>query len=472
MSNFALSPAARAALLVVLSNASAAGCFGRGRTGPDADGAGDDATIATAPRAPLGAFDVTRVYQQAGMIAEAQPIAFVGQTYFLAGASPDSTLVLLALSLPARTLTFAREGDRYRGEYEVIAELRQAERTAARIVAREVVRVGSYRETQRGEESIVFQQFLRAAPGQYVLALIVRDPGSNRNGTLEQLVTVPRIDTAGIATPVAAYETTGRSRRDSLPALIPNPRATAIFGRDSLLRVYLEAYGTPDRLPLAAAVVAGKGGTLWSDSVVLARRGDVLAATLDLPVSRLGVGLATLVVRRPGASDSVRVPVFVGFGENLAVASFEQMLDYLRLFATPERLRLLRDTPPEQRGAVWTAFLRETDPAPTTSENEALRDYFNRIEAANTRFRDEGSTGWLSDQGMVFVGLGEPDQIFEQGTTEVMATRGRTRVWQYQQYRVNLVFVDQTGFGRWRLTTTSEQDFRTVLRRVQLREAR
>ena len=471
MSNFTLPPAVRSALLIALLSVTAAGCFGRGRTGSGADGDGEDAPITDAPRAPLGAFDVTRVYQQAGMIAEAQPIAFVGQVYFLAGASADSTLVLLALSLPTRTLTFSREGDRYRGEYEVIAELRQGERTASRVVAREVVRIGSYRETQRGEESIVFQQFLRAAPGQYVLSLIVRDPQSNRNGTHESLVTVPRVDTPGLATPVAAYEAPGRSRRDSLPALIPNPRATAIFGRDSLLRMYLEGYGPADRLPLTAAVVAEKGGTLWSESVVLSRRGEVLTATLDLPVARLGVGLAMFVVRRPEGGDSVRVPVFIGFGENLAIASFEEMLDYLRLFATAERLRLLRDTPPEQRGAAWTTFLRETDPAPTTSEHEALRDYFNRVEAANTRFREEGSLGWLSDQGMVFVGLGEPDQIFEQGTTDAMSTRGRTRIWQYQQYRVNLVFVDQTGFGRWKLTTTSEQDFRAALRRVQLREA-
>lgn len=465
-------PTARTALLAALLIAAAAGCFGRGRAGARDDGNGEDGASVDAPSTPLGAFDVTRVYQRAGMIAEAQPLSFVGQTFFLAGATADSTLVLFALSLPTRTLTFTREGDRYRGEYEVIAELRQGDRSTARVVSREVVRIGSYRETQRGEESLVFQQFLRAAPGQYVLALIVRDAQSNRIGRHESLITVPRLDSAALATPVAAYEAQGRARRDSLPSLIPNPRATAIFGRDSLLHVYLEAYGTGDRLPLAVSVRADKGGALWSEAVVLARRGDLLAATIDLPVSRLGVGLATLVVRRPEGGDSVRVPLFIGFGENLAIASFEEMLDYLRLFATPERLRILRDAPPGQRGEAWTAFLRETDPAPTTTEHEALRDYFNRVEAANVRFRDEGAAGWLSDQGMVFVGLGEPDQIFEQGTTDAMSTRGRTRVWQYQQYRVNLVFVDQSGFGRWKLTTTSEQDFRMALRRAQLREAR
>ena len=111
-------------------------------------------------------------------------------------------------------------------------------------------------------------------------------------------------------------------------------------------------------------------------------------------------------------------------------------------------------------------YLAETDPNPQTAVHEGLRDYFGRVRVANERFREEGGAGWMSDRGMVFVALGDPDQIYEQGTSDV-SQRGRAQIWEYRQYSAQLVFIDQSGFGRWRLTTSSEADFRSILNRVQ-----
>jgi hypothetical protein len=80
------------------------------------------------------------------------------------------------------------------------------------------------------------------------------------------------------------------------------------------------------------------------------------------------------------------------------------------------------------------------------------------VRIANQRFGDEGTSGWLSDRGEVYVTLGEPDQILEQGDNS-FNQRGRAQMWRYNQQRLQLVFIDQSGFGRWRLTTGSEADF-------------
>jgi GWxTD domain-containing protein len=165
-----------------------------------------------------------------------------------------------------------------------------------------------------------------------------------------------------------------------------------------------------------------------------------------------------------GSPDTVREPLFVTFGEELGIATFDELLNYLRYFATPERLQALRDAPPEQRAAAWAAFWKESDPTPSTPEHEGLRDYFERLQTANQRFGEEGTPGWLTDRGKVFATLGEPDQILEQGGPGV-TTRGRAQIWVYTQHHVQLVFIDQTGFGRWRLTPSSESDFQQLARR-------
>jgi GWxTD domain-containing protein len=166
-----------------------------------------------------------------------------------------------------------------------------------------------------------------------------------------------------------------------------------------------------------------------------------------------------------GGADTTRTKLVVSFGEGIAITSFEEMLSFLRYFARQETLQPLRNAAPADRGRAWLAFLHATDPDPTTPEHEGLRDYFVRVEQANLRYREEGGPGWLTDRGKVFISLGDPDQIYEQGQGDI-AQRGRVQIWEYAQYRTQLVFIDQSGFGRYRLTTTSEMEYQTLVRRV------
>jgi GWxTD domain-containing protein len=410
---------------------------------------------------------VTELYRQAGFIAEAAPIAFIGSVRYLAGPT-DTTLVIIGFSMPNRALTFAREGDRYRAGYGTTADLRQGGSTIRHIEAHEVVRVLSFKETTRNDESVIFQQILSVPPGQYVLSLAVRDEGSSRAGSYEEILNVPRLAAGRLGSPTSVYEVKPRSTTDSLPQLTVSPRSTATFGRDSTMTVYVEGYGPGPRLPLRVTARSAKGAVLWSDSLGLTQRGKIFSGTINIPVSRLGIGISMLTVSRRDTTDSSTVPVVVTFGDDLAIASFEEMVSYLRYFTTAQRLRVLRDTAPEFRAAAWTTFLRETDPILSTPEHEGLREYFNRIQQANERFREEGIPGWLTDRGMVYVTLGEPDQMLEQTTNDV-TQRGRAQIWEYRQYHVQLIFIDQTGFGRWRITASSDADFQSIVQRMRNR---
>lgn len=438
--------------------------------------------------------DVARIYERAGFIAEGGQVPFIGTVGYFASARPDSTVALVALSLSNRSLSFLRGGDQYQGAYTVVLEIRRDSAVVRRIEAREEVRVASFRETTRGDESVIFQQFVSLAPGNYALLVSLRDEQTGRTGRHESMLLVPSLVAGTLSTPLAVYEARPRAALDSLPTLIANPRTTLVFGRDSAFQLYLEAYGTPGTAigdsaaaPTGSADPTGAGGRRaavdveltvrggtgapWVDTVALPVRGRVASGVVEIPVSPLGIGLLSLVARRLDGSsgDSTRAVLLVSFGENLAVASFDQMLDYLRYFGMSERVRQMRETPREQQAAAWAEFLRETDPNPETPENEAVRDYFQRLELANERFRGEGAPGWLTDRGRVLIGLGEPDQVYEQGIAD-LSQRGRTMIWQYNRYRTQLVFVDQTGFGRWRLTTGSEHDFETLVRRARDRQ--
>ena len=190
-----------------------------------------------------------------------------------------------------------------------------------------------------------------------------------------------------------------------------------------------------------------------------------MSGVVRVPSTRLGIGVAQVALKRLDTGDSVSTPVFISLGEDLPVATYAQMVSYLRYFASPGRLAALENAAPEQRAAAWAAFVREITPSGGGSSDE-LRAYFQRIELANARFRDEGTAGWLGERGMVFITLGEPDQIREPNAMDINQ-RGKVQIWDYTNRRLQVVFVDQSGFGRWRLTPSSMNDFQSVARTIQ-----
>jgi hypothetical protein len=62
------------------------------------------------------------------------------------------------------------------------------------------------------------------------------------------------------------------------------------------------------------------------------------------------------------------------------------------------------------------------------------------------------------------VAVGDPDNIVDTGMTNPNA-RVRQQIWEYRELRVQIVFVDQTGFGRWRLSTQGRVELDNAIRR-------
>ena len=427
---------------------------------------------ATSPSRVQPAQDPTAIYHQMGLIATGSPLAFVGKIAYFASSSPDTTVMLTSVSIPNKALSFVREGDSYRAPYEVHLLLTQGTTQVAAVNSMEIVRVPTFKEINRTDESVIFQHYFKVKPGSYNLSFQVRDATSARSTSQEGAVIVPALRSGHLSTPLLVYEASLRSTLDSLPRVLASPRSSAVFGQDSTVAVYLEAYGTQPQLPVGFIVQNDRGVVTLRDTLHLQRHGNLLSGSVRIPISRVGIGVANVTFTRIDAMDTVRAPVFVSFGNDIPLVSYEEMLSELRYYAAFDRIKSLRDAPVERRGLAWADFLRSTDPVPGTPEHEGLQAYFNRILQANLRFREEGrgGTGWLSDRGKVFVAVGEPDQVYEQTTnlpvTATSTTRGRVQSWEYTQYRVRFLFYDETGTGRWRLTPASEAEFQAINARI------
>ena len=412
------------------------------------------------------------VYRQMGLIATDAPLPFVGKVAYFASSSPDTTLMLVTISFPNRALTFARQEEQFSAPYEARILLTRDTTAVRSIVANETVRVSSFREISRSDESIIFQRFLRVSPGQYQLSLAVRDGGSARAASQQGLVRVPRIapgTSSTLSTPIVVYEAKRRASLDSVPRFLPTPRSSATYGIDSAIVIYIEGYGSGNQIPVRLSVTNERNVGAWSDTVVLERNGALNSRLVAVPIGRTGLGISVVTVSRIGTPDSSSARIFVGFGPEIPLMTFDELLTRLRYFATQDRIRSLRETPVDERGRAWAEFRQATDPVPSTPEHEGLQGYFNRMAIADARFRSGGELGYLSDRGMVFLTLGEPDQVFEQVVNQsnrsVYTQNGRVQIWEYGQYNTRLAFYD-SGIGRWQLSPQSQSEFSLLSQRV------
>ena len=426
--------------------------------------------VGTADRAPSPSatvqrlFDATQVYQAMGFFATNAPLPMVASVRHLAGPTPDSTLIVFGMSFANHALSFHRDGNEFVGEYHVDVSF-QPDSGATRQFGRdETVRVHSFQETLRADESVIFQQFALVRPGVYAVTVVVRDRNSAALARQQRIDTVPAFGGAAVGSPVAYYDGAGRDALAALPKLLVSPRATLPYGLDSL-RFYLEEYGAPAPARLEVRALDDAGHDVWSDTLALRGDARLASATLVLPAERLPIGQASLEVALVGTPLTARSPFLVSFSNQWVVNNFEEMVSLLRYFEHQDWVAKLRDAPAEQRAQVWRDFWKATDPVPITPENEALNQYFERVQIATQRYREEGAPGWLTDRGEVFITLGDPDDIYDLSNE---MGRGGVRIirWTYTQLRLTLFFEDQTGFGRYRLTPTSRADYQSALSRV------
>ena len=110
----------------------------------------------------------------------------------------------------------------------------------------------------------------------------------------------------------------------------------------------------------------------------------------------------------------------------------------------------------EQRDRFIEAFWKFRDPTPGTTKNEFQEEHYRRFKYANSQFgRDTPRPGWMTDQGRVYILLGEPIErrrFPEERTTYPM------EIWFYEgdikkelPPHFNLLFYKRGGVGEYRL---------------------
>jgi GWxTD domain-containing protein len=457
-------PRCFAACAALIAAATLAGCAGA--SGPER------------PRPSRGeAFSrPLEIYRDLGFLTGSGQFPVVASFSTIAGPT-DSTFVLIGMSMPNSALRFQRGDGGFYAEYSIdIAFMDTDSVQVRRFSASETVRIPSFSETGRTDESVVFQHAIAVPPGRYIVRVQANDQNSSRGFRMTDTLTAPSYGEGRqrLASPLLVYQADGRETRSELPKLIVNPRHTVPYGGEAPL-LYLESYG--DEQPIDVEVLNEGGAVVWSARATLNEGEDALRyGVVPIPSETFPLGRFWVQIAR-GDGPRARTPLVLTISDQWMVANFEEVLQFLRYIAYPEEVDSLRLGTPTERRERWEAFWDRRNPLPMTGVNEYRDQFFQRVRYATEAFRESGGrAGWATDRGEVYIVLGPPDHAVERfvGRQDISG-RPNAEEWIYNAVpggRLNLLFHDRTGFGRYELVPSSAAAFRSTAERLKPRLSR
>lgn len=132
------------------------------------------------------------------------------------------------------------------------------------------------------------------------------------------------------------------------------------------------------------------------------------------------------------------------------IANLDQAIEQMIYVLPSSEISKMKEARPERKKKLFTDYWEQRDPSPETEINELMNEYYKRVSYATEHFGSSIREGWRTDMGMVYILFGSPNDIerhpFDLGSKPY-------QIWYYFEINRQFVFVDDTGFGDYRLVT-------------------
>jgi GWxTD domain-containing protein len=138
-------------------------------------------------------------------------------------------------------------------------------------------------------------------------------------------------------------------------------------------------------------------------------------------------------------------------GIPLNISNIDEAISQMMYVASSEEMDSLQEKTisEEEQWQRFEQFWKRRDPTPQTQRNELMEEYFSRVAYTNKQYAVQGS-GWRSDRGMVYIIFGNPDNV-ERHPFDIESKP--YEIWSYYDQNRRFTFIDETGFGDYRLVT-------------------
>lgn len=364
------------------------------------------------------------------------------------------------IQVPYSAVQFIRGGVGFEANYSITVTVfdESGERMITERTWNEKIATADFNQTTVRENFNLSMRSFHLEPAKYIIRTTIEDKDSKSRFSSDNIFTVRDFNKGlAISDPIIIARQTvveGSNR------IIPNiPRNVPLQSEG--MNLFFELYSdSPQNVTLIYRIMDSDQKVVFENSEERNLESGRTSAFYSIEKFPIAIGNYTINIRLFNSGQKLSGEVNKTFlsrwsGVPIIISDFDKAVSQLIYIATPSELSYIESAESqEQKISRFMDFWKQKDPTPDTEDNPVFEEYFRRIAYSNENFSTYFE-GWRSDRGMVYTILGPPSNIDRHPFNYDSKPY---EVWEYYELNRRFIFLDETGFGDYRLITPLRGD--------------
>jgi GWxTD domain-containing protein len=373
---------------------------------------------------------------------------------------PGMTRLEIFIEVPYSEMHFVKEENNFKAEYSITITVYEEdkEKVVDEKLWDEKINVKDFQQTAAGNNYNISIKSFDLKPGKYFIRTAVDDKDTRKTYASTNMYTLRDLDSLPNISDLMfiAKETVVAGSKKILPNV-----TRQLNVKKEGVPLFFEIYSSKkQKLKMEFLVSEGEKKVIFADTMYQDFDSGKTQVFHNIKINELGLGNYLVTVKLLDDGNKMIAVTIKSFssrwvGVPSAITDLDKAVSQLIYIATASEKNYIEDAKTkEEKIKRYLEFWKKKDPNPADEDNAVFDEYYRRINFANVNF-SHYSEGWRTDRGMVYITLGAPNNIdrhpFDYDSKPY-------EVWEYYEINLQFVFMDESGFGDYRLITPMTGD--------------
>lgn len=362
----------------------------------------------------------------------------------------DSIRMDILIKVPFNAIQFLKEGNNFVGKYEIsILLLNEDEvQAASKIWAREI-RTDSFEETNSLEHFDINKVSFNVIPSNFLLTIGIMDLDTRKSSYRKKGIDIcdyyKRPVTLSKINIIEKVIVSPDGKVENVPSVM-----SSISNVKPEFSIAFDVLSDGGKGSISYSIYDMNKKLVLNDLYERIFEKGISHETISISKEKLRFNkyrLKVTVKVNDDITSKERVFQLRWLGMSNFIDNLEDAINQMKYIAPPKVIKAIRKGRQEEKKEKFLKFWKGKDPTPNTQENELMNEYYMRVHYSNQHFSGF-QAGWKADMGMIFILFGPPSDI-ERHPFDIQSKP--YEIWYYYEINRTFVFVDESGFGEYRL---------------------
>lgn len=366
---------------------------------------------------------------------------------------PNKSRFDIYVQVPYSSVSFLKDKDLFNASYNITITFFDGNKSNILLEKswKEKLKANNFDETLSRTSYNTSYKSVDLIPAKYFIKVLVEDGNSSRAAVKESFV-----DIKDFSNPTAISDLIliSEIRKDSTgESIVPNV-SNFTTTKNTSLPFFFNAYSQEAKdIEFEYSLTNAQGDTTFKTTEIKKVDAGTTIVISSIKDISLYLGEYTLnIAIKDGQKDSkqnVKKNFFAKIlGIPNSIVDLEKAVNQMAYIASSNELNFIKDAKSyEEKMNRFLSFWDSKKPNKDSDDNPIMYEYYRRVDYANKTFKGYNE-GWKTDMGMIFITFGPPSNVarhpYEMNSKPY-------EVWEYYDLNRSFVFVDESGFGNYRL---------------------